>query len=91
MDTTGLMLSLLFGVMLLMPVGRNDAPAVVALLPGCAGLAAAISGFADGNGIVVMAGALITASGFALSMVSRPRPTDYNSQQSPDSWPPAGA
>lgn len=84
-------LSLAFGVMLLMPVGSNDAVAVVALLNGCAGLAACTSGFAQGNGIVVMAGALITASGFTLSIVSRPHRADRNSRQSPDSGPPEDA
>ncbi len=66
-DTT-LGLAFVFGIMLAIPVAPADAPAVVAVLNGCAGLTACGAGFAVGNGITVMAAALIAAAGWILAI-----------------------
>jgi NAD(P) transhydrogenase subunit beta len=62
-------LSLLFGVLLVLPIGSADMPVVIALLNSYAGLAAAATGFALSNNILIIAGALDGASGFILSII----------------------
>ena len=60
---------LLFGVSLVLPIGGADMPVVLSLLNSYAGLASAATGFAIGNSVLIIAGALDGASGFILSMV----------------------
>ena len=62
-------LSLLFGVLLIIPIGGGDMPTVIALLNSYAGLAAAAMGFALNNKLLIVAGALNAASGFILSVI----------------------
>ena len=62
-------LSLLFGVLLIIPIGGGDMPTVIALLNSYAGLAAAALGFALDNRLLIVAGALNAASGFILSVI----------------------
>jgi H+-translocating NAD(P) transhydrogenase subunit beta len=60
---------LLIGVLLVLPIGGADMPVVLALLNSYAGLASAATGFAIGNTVLIVAGALDGTSGFFLSMM----------------------
>ncbi|MEJ2410981.1 MAG: NAD(P)(+) transhydrogenase (Re/Si-specific) subunit beta [Novosphingobium sp.] len=62
-------LALVFGVLLVLPIGGADMPTVIALLNSYAGLAASAMGFALGNKLLIIVGALDGTSGFILAMV----------------------
>jgi NAD(P) transhydrogenase subunit beta len=62
-------LAFLFGVMLVMPIGAADMPVVMSLLNSYAGLAAAATGFALSNNVLIIAGTLDGFSGFILSVL----------------------
>ncbi|MCA1558643.1 MAG: NAD(P)(+) transhydrogenase (Re/Si-specific) subunit beta, partial [Acidobacteria bacterium] len=62
-------LSFLFGVMLVIPIGAADMPVVMSLLNSYAGLAAAATGFALSNNVLIIAGTLDGFSGFILSVL----------------------
>ncbi len=61
--------SLIFGVLLVLPIGAADMPVVIALLNSYAGLAGSATGFALDNKILIIAGALDGASGLILSVL----------------------
>ena len=61
-------LGLAVGVLAVLPIGGADMPVVISLLNSYAGLAASSTGFALGNYVLIIAGALDGTSGFLLSM-----------------------
>jgi NAD(P) transhydrogenase subunit beta len=62
-------LALLFGLMLVIPIGAADMPVVIALLNSYAGLADASMGFVLMNKIQIITGSLDGTSGFLLSLL----------------------
>jgi len=62
-------LSLIFGVMVVIPIGGADMPVVISLLNSYSGLAACAAGFAVNNNILIVAGALVGASGIILTQI----------------------
>src|SRR5947209_1151364 len=58
---------LLFGVLMIIPIGGADMPTVISLLNSYAGLSAAAMGFVLDSKLLIIAGALDGASGFILS------------------------
>ncbi len=62
-------LSMLFGVLLIIPIGGADMPTVIAILNSYAGLSACAMGFVLGNNLLVVAGALDGSSGLILSII----------------------
>ena len=62
-------LALLFGVLLIIPIGGADMPTVISLLNSYAGLSGAAMGFVLNNKVLIIAGALDGASGFLLSVI----------------------
>ncbi len=63
-----IVVSLAFGVMLVMGIGGADMPVVISLLNSFAGLSGAALGFAIANPILIVAGALDGSAGFVLSL-----------------------
>lgn len=61
--------ALLFGVLLVVPIGGADMPTVISLLNSYAGLSAAAMGFVLDNKLLIIAGALDGSSGFILSVI----------------------
>ena len=64
-----LVLSLAFGISLIMPIGGADMPTVIALLNSYAGLSASMMGFVLNNKLLIVAGALDGSSGFILAVI----------------------
>lgn len=62
-------LALLMGVMLVLPIGGADMPVVISLLNSYSGLAACAAGFALENNLLIVAGALVGASGIILTNI----------------------
>jgi NAD(P) transhydrogenase subunit beta len=62
-------LSLLFGVLLILPIGGADMPTVISLLNSYAGLSAVAMGFVLENKLLITAGALDGSSGLILSII----------------------
>jgi H+-translocating NAD(P) transhydrogenase subunit beta len=62
-------IALVFGVMLVIPIGGADMPTVISLLNSYAGLSAAAMGFVLNNKLLIIAGALDGSSGFILSVI----------------------
>ena len=62
-------LSLLLGIMFVLPIGGADMPVVISLLNSFSGIAAAAAGFAIGNILLIVAGSLVGASGIILTSI----------------------
>ncbi|MFI5183184.1 MAG: NAD(P)(+) transhydrogenase (Re/Si-specific) subunit beta [Vicinamibacteria bacterium] len=63
------LLAMLFGVVLILPIGGADMPTVISLLNSYAGLAAAAMGFVLDNKLLIIAGSLDGSSGLILSII----------------------
>jgi NAD(P) transhydrogenase subunit beta len=62
-------ISAVFGVLLVIPIGGADMPTVISLLNSYAGLAACAMGFVLNNPLLIIAGALDGSSGLILSII----------------------
>ena len=62
-----ILVALVFGVTSTIPVGGADIPVVISLLNSYTGLAACAAGFVVSNNILIVAGALVGASGIILT------------------------
>tara|TARA_Y100000588_G_scaffold392802_1_gene506074 strand:- start:4458 stop:5819 length:1362 start_codon:yes stop_codon:yes gene_type:complete len=62
-------LSLIFGVMAILPIGGADMPVVISLLNSYSGLAACAAGFAINNNILIVAGSMVGAAGIILTNI----------------------
>jgi len=62
-------LSFLLGILLVIPIGGGDMPVVIALLNSYSGLAACAAGFVIQNNVLIVAGALVGASGLILTNI----------------------
>jgi len=61
--------ALVAGLLLVLPIGGADMPVVIALLNALTGVSAALTGYALNIQVLVVAGALVGASGVFLSMI----------------------
>ena len=59
--------ALVFGITMVLPIGGADMPVVISLLNAFTGTAAAMAGFVLGNPVLIIAGALVGASGGILT------------------------
>jgi len=62
-------LALVLGVLLVIPIGGADMPVVICLLNSYSGMAACASGFVVNNNLLIVAGALVGASGIILTLI----------------------
>jgi len=62
-------LSLLLGVMVVIPIGGGDMPVVISLLNSYSGMAACAAGFVIKNNVLIVSGALVGSSGIILTNI----------------------
>ncbi len=62
-------ISLVLGVLFVIPIGGGDMPVVISLLNSYSGLAASAAGFVVLNNMLIIAGALVGASGIILTQI----------------------
>ena len=65
----GVILSLVLGILSVLPIGGADMPVVICLLNSYSGLAAAAAGFVLANDMMIVAGSLVGASGIILCQI----------------------
>jgi NAD(P) transhydrogenase subunit beta len=63
----GLACALVFGITMVLPIGGADMPVVISLLNAFTGTAVSMAGFVVGNVMLIVAGALVGASGAILT------------------------
>ncbi|MFQ5793610.1 MAG: NAD(P)(+) transhydrogenase (Re/Si-specific) subunit beta [Candidatus Bipolaricaulia bacterium] len=61
--------SLVLGVLLVIPIGGADMPVIISLLNSFSGLAASAAGFVVANTVLIISGALVGASGLILTAI----------------------
>lgn len=66
---TIIVISLVLGVLLVIPIGGADMPVVIALLNSYSGLAASAAGFVIENNVLIVSGCLVGASGLILTSI----------------------
>jgi NAD(P) transhydrogenase subunit beta len=64
-----MLISLVLGVLVVIPIGGADMPAVVSLLNSYSGIAASMAGFIISNNVLIVAGSLVGASGIILTQI----------------------
>jgi H+-translocating NAD(P) transhydrogenase subunit beta len=65
----GILLSLVLGVLVVIPIGGADMPVVISLLNSYSGMAATAAGFVLLNNVLIVAGCLVGASGIILTKI----------------------
>ncbi|WP_377480257.1 MAG: NAD(P)(+) transhydrogenase (Re/Si-specific) subunit beta [Microcoleus anatoxicus] len=63
------LISNILGIMFVLPIGGGDMPVVVSLLNSYSGIAASVAGFILMNNMLIIAGALVGASGIILTQI----------------------
>lgn len=63
------LMTLAIGILIVAPVGGADMPVMISLLNSLSGLAAAATGFALGNVLLIMAGTIVGAAGLMLTLI----------------------
>ena len=62
-------ISLLLGILTVIPIGGADMPVVISLLNSYSGMAACATGFVLNNNVLIVSGALVGASGIILTQI----------------------
>ncbi len=62
-------ISLLLGVLLVIPIGGADMPVVISLLNSYSGVAASMTGFVLGENVLIVSGAMVGAAGLILTNI----------------------
>lgn len=64
-----IVISLLLGILTVIPIGGADMPVVISLLNSYSGMAACATGFILNNNVLIVAGSLVGASGIILTQI----------------------